>query len=36
MREDGAAEYVEYKVAIISKKVGVEVGVLFDSDKDHD
>lgn len=36
MREDGAAEYVEYEVAVIGKEVGVKVGVLFDRDKDHD
>lgn len=35
VREDGTAEYVKYEVAVIGKHVGVEVGVLFDSNQDH-
>lgn len=35
MRENGAAEYVEYEVAVVGKHVRVEVGVLFNSDQDH-
>lgn len=35
VRENRAAEDVEHKVAVVGKKVRVEIGVLFDGHQDH-